>query len=139
MAAPPRPPPSLFGGSVAGAGDVNGDGYADVIVGAEEYNSPTINEGAAFVFLGSAAGILDGNPATAATRLESDQLAARLGGRVAGAGDVNGDGYADVIVGAEVYDDFHSDEGAAFVFLGSAAGIPNSTPASVGTATATPT
>jgi hypothetical protein len=37
---------------------------------------------------------------------------------VAGAGDVNGDGYADVIVGAPLYDNGQSDEGAAFVFLG---------------------
>ena len=49
-------------------------------------------EGAAFVFLGSAAGIADGNPATAAAQLESNQADARLGWSVAGAGDVNGDG-----------------------------------------------
>jgi len=42
---------------------------------------------------------------------------------VAGAGDVNGDGYADVIVGAFLYDAGQSDEGAAFVFLGSGSGI----------------
>ena len=42
---------------------------------------------------------------------------------MAGAGDVNGDGYADVIVGAFLYDAGQSDEGAAFVFLGSGSGI----------------
>jgi len=108
-----------LGFSVAGAGDVNGDGYADVIVGAPTY----VGEGAAFVFLGSASGIANGNPFTAATQLVSNQASVQLGWSVAGAGDVNGDGYSDVIVGAPLYDDFPADEGAAFVFLGSASGI----------------
>ena len=97
---------------------MNGDGYADVIVGANNYAAGQVYEGAAFVFLGSAAGIADGNPATAAARLESDQAGGVLGICVAAAGDVNGDGYADVIVGAHGYDAGLSNEGAAFVFYG---------------------
>ena len=58
---------------MASAGDVNGDGYADVIVGALFYDAGQTDEGAAFVFLGSASGIADGNPATAHAQLESDQ------------------------------------------------------------------
>jgi hypothetical protein len=115
--------------NVAGAGDVNGDGYADVIVGAYGYDAGQSDEGAAFVFLGSASGIADGNPATAAAQLESDQVNARMGGSVSGAGDVNGDGYADGIVGARSYDAGQIDEGAAFVFLGSASGIAAGNPA----------
>ncbi len=117
------------GVSVAGAGDVNGDGYADVIVGAQFYSAGQSFEGAAFVFLGSASGISSGNPATAAAQLESDQVDAELGRSVAGAGDVNGDGYADVIVGAHRYDAGETEEGAAFVFLGSASGIASGNPA----------
>jgi hypothetical protein len=107
-----------MGRSVAGAGDVNGDGYADVIVGAYASDAGVTDQGAAFVFLGSAAGIADGDPTTAHAQLESDQAFAYMGRSVAGAGDVNGDGYADVIVGADGYDAGESDEGAAFVFLG---------------------
>ncbi len=120
-----------FGGSVAGAGDVNGDGYADVIVGASFYDAGSADEGAAFVFHGSATGIADGNPATAVTQLESNQAIGtvpQFGGSVAGAGDVNGDGYADVIVGALSYDATLPDSGAAFVFHGSATGIANGNP-----------
>ncbi len=117
-----------LGTSVAGAGDVNGDGYDDVIVGASSYDAGELNEGAAFIFLGSAAGIADGNPVTAATQLESNQAGAYLGASVAGAGDVNDDGYDDVIVGAYLYDAGQEDEGAAFVFLGSAAGIADGDP-----------
>jgi len=112
-----------LGYSVAGAGDVNGDGYDDLIVGAIYYDGGEDKEGAAFVFLGSASGIPSGDPAVAATRIESDQVDAQLGRSVAGAGDVNGDGYDDVIVGAWVYDAGEVNEGAAFVFLGSATGI----------------
>jgi hypothetical protein len=83
---------SYLGISVSGAGDVNGDGYADVIVGADHYDAGQADEGAAFVFLGSAAGIADGSPATAAAQLESNQPGANLGVSVSSAGDVNGDG-----------------------------------------------
>jgi hypothetical protein len=108
-----------MGRSVAGAGDVNDDGYADVIVGAYRYDAGELDEGAAFLFLGSASGIVaNGNPANADVQLESDQGWAWLGWSVAGAGDVNGDGYADVIVGAPNYDAGELDEGAAFVYLG---------------------
>jgi hypothetical protein len=120
---------ALFGSSVASAGDVNGDGYADVIVGAYAYDAGEVNEGAAFVFHGSASGVADGSPASAAAQLESDQLNAHLGISVASAGDVNGDGYADVIVGARWFDAEQTDEGAAFVFLGSASGIVGNNPA----------
>jgi hypothetical protein len=59
---------------VAGLGDVNGDGYADVIAGAYTYDAgPGVEHGVALVFLGSASGIPDGNLATAARRLASDR------------------------------------------------------------------
>ena len=119
-----------FGSSVASAGDVNGDGFGDLIVGANGYDSGEEDEGAAFVFLGSASGIADANPATAHAQLESDQTDAIFGWRVASAGDVNGDGFGDVIVGAPEYDAGEEDEGAAFVFLGSASGIVDADPSS---------
>jgi hypothetical protein len=118
-----------FGAGVASAGDVNGDGFDDVIVGATNYNSGLVGEGAAFVYLGSPTGIASGNESTASARLESNQLNARFGNAVASAGDVNGDGYADVVVGSFQYDLGQTDEGAAFVFLGSATGIANGNPA----------
>jgi hypothetical protein len=108
---------SWMGFSVASAGDVNGDSYGDVIVGVPLYeNSSTTNEGAAFIYYGSAAGLSN----TMAITLESDQTYATFGNSVASAGDVNSDGYGDVIVGADRYENGETDEGAAFVYHGSA-------------------
>ncbi len=108
-----------FGYSVATAGDVNGDGYSDVIVGADYYDNGQSNEGRAFVYHGSAAGL----SATANWTAESDQAGAQFGYSVATAGDVNGDGYSDVIVGAVAYSHGQSNEGRAYVYHGSAAGL----------------
>ena len=110
---------ALFGFSVATAGDVNGDGFSDVIVGALAYDNGQNEEGRAFVYLGSAAGL----STTAAWTAEGDQASAQFGHSVATAGDVNGDGFSDVIVGAYVYDNGRANEGRAFVYHGSAAGL----------------
>ena len=103
-----------FGHSVGTAGDTNGDGYADVIVGAYQYDSGEEDEGRVFVYCGSSTGLSTTPDWTA----ESDQTSAFLGTLVGTAGDVNGDGYADVIVGAHRYDNGEADEGRAFVYHG---------------------
>lgn len=107
-----------LGYSVSSAGDVNGDGYSDVIVGAPKYDNGQTDEGAAFVFPGTAGGL-----SLAATVLQSNQVNAQAGMAVSSAGDVNKDGYSDVLVGAPYYDAGQTDEGVVFVYLGSAAGL----------------
>ena len=102
-----------FGYSVAGAGDVNGDGYDDVVVGALGYSSFT---GRAYVFAGSSAGV----SSTATTTLTGGATSDYFGVSVSGVGDVNGDGYDDVIVGAPWYS---SRTGRAYVHVGSSAGL----------------
>jgi hypothetical protein len=108
-----------FGVSVASAGDVNGDGYSDVIVGAKLFDNPELDEGRAFVYHGSASGLSTTPNWTA----ESNQEGARFGFSVASAGDVNGDGYSDVIVGAYQFANGEAFEGRAFVYHGSASGL----------------
>jgi hypothetical protein len=115
-----------LGDAVGTAGDVDGDGYADVIVGAPLYDGGQTDEGKVYVYLGSASG-LGADPAWTA---ESNQAGARFGAAVGTAGDVNGDGYSDVVAGAPTYDDTGTDEGRAFVWYGSKTGLgPNGTPA----------
>ena len=113
-----------IGMGLAAAGDVNGDGYADVIVGAHRFGAG----GAALVFLGGPGGIAPG--VAPSFTLESDIADASFGACVSGAGDVDGDGYDDVIVGAPSYSNGQANEGAAFIFLGSSAGIVGADPAS---------
>jgi hypothetical protein len=117
-------PSALFGGAVATAGDVNGDGYGDIVIGAILYDNGQMNEGRAFVYLGSATG-----PASApAWTAEGDQETAFFGRSAGAAGDVNSDGYGDLVVSAQLYDNGEADEGRAFVYLGSASGL-SATPA----------
>jgi uncharacterized repeat protein (TIGR01451 family) len=108
-----------FGRALSTAGDVNGDGYADVIIGASGYDNIEANEGRAYVYHGSASGLL----ASPAWTVESDQVGAMLGHGVGTAGDVNGDGYADVVVGAPDYDCVETGEGRAWVYQGSSDGL----------------
>ncbi len=113
---------SVFGYSVASAGDVNGDGFSDVIVGAPGYDNGQTDEGRAYVYLGSASGPVT-SPAWTA---EGDQVSAEFGLSVASAGDVNGDGFSDVIIGARYFTNGQSAEGRAYVYLGSASGLATS-------------
>jgi hypothetical protein len=108
-----------FGASVSTAGDVNRDVFSDVIVGAFEYDNGDQNEGRAYAYLGSASGL----SATPAWIVESNQSGALFGFSVSTAGDVNADGFSDVVVGSPYFDNGHVDEGRAYVYLGSASGL----------------
>ena len=101
--------------SVATAGDVNGDGFSDVILGNPNYSNGETSEGTALVYLGSATGL----STIPSWQVESNQAFAQLGFSVASAGDVNGDGFHDVIVGARHYHNGQVDEGKVFLYLGS--------------------
>ncbi len=100
---------SNFGYSVSSAGDVNGDGFDDIIVGAFGYNSST---GRAYIYFGGS--IMNTVPDIVLTGLAANSY---FGISVSTAGDVNGDGYSDVIVGAEGYS---SNTGRAYIYFGGA-------------------
>jgi len=110
---------ALFGRWVGTAGDVNGDGYDDLIAGAHFWDDDQQNEGRAFAFYGSPAGL----HTTADWTADGNQVEAWFARAVGSAGDVNSDGYSDVIVGAPKYDNDQTDEGRAFAFYGSATGL----------------
>ncbi len=110
---------SRFGAAVATAGDVDGTGFSDVIVGAPNFSNGQVNEGAAFVYHGG----LNGIPPTPAIQLEPNLANSNFGTSVTGAGDVNGNGYFEVVVGAPGWASGQAGEGAAFTYYGSPSGI----------------
>ncbi len=107
--------PDAAGSSVAGAGDVNDDGYGDLLVGAPENSVGGLEAGAAYLVLGPFTGDLDLSSANARLLGAAGEQA---GWDVAGGGDVDGDGYDDVLVGAPYYDDGSGDEGRSYLVLG---------------------
>jgi hypothetical protein len=110
---------SQYGHDVAGAGDVNADGFDDVIVGAYMWSNGETNEGKAWVYLGATYGL----SSTPVWSWEGAQAGANQGLAVASAGDGNNDGRDDVIIGAPYYDNGQSDEGKVWVFHGTATGV----------------
>ncbi len=122
------------GASVSSAGDVNGDGFDDLIIGAPLGDDGDANAGEAYVVFGTASGfgvdvggrqVIDLTTLTASQGfvIQGDQFYDRAGRSVAAAGDVNGDGFADVIVGARYGDDGGTGAGEAYVVFGTASGF----------------
>jgi hypothetical protein len=109
-----------FGASVSTAGDVDGDGFSDIVVGAPNYSGAQTSEGRAYLFLGSPAGL----NAFPSWTVEAGQDYAYMGYAVSTAGDVNGDGYSDVIVSAYRLDTQLQHAGRVYVYHGSPAGLP---------------
>lgn len=117
---------SRFGAALATAGDLDGDGYSDILIGAPDYSNGGLNEGGVYIHRGSELGV----GSVAEATLEVNVAGAHFGTSVAGAGDVNGDGFSDVLVGAPDWASGQAGEGGAFVFHGSAGGVsatPNGT------------
>ncbi|MGB3673677.1 MAG: integrin alpha [Candidatus Nanopelagicales bacterium] len=113
------------GFSVAGAGDVNNDGFDDVIIGTPKADNNSLTDsGSSYVVYGSASRATPvdlSNLGSAGFRIDGAATSDQSGLSVAGAGDVNNDGFADVIVGAPYADNnSRSNSGSSYVVYGSA-------------------
>ena len=109
----------LFGRSFSSTGDVNGDGYDDVIVGAPGTN---VTYGGFYIYLGSPSGL----SATASITVTSQIISDGFGQSVSSAGDVNGDGFGDMVVGAGG----PNSASKVYIYLGSPLGL-TPTPSSI--------
>ena len=112
--------------SVSGAGDFNGDGFDDLIISAFKASPNGIESGESYVIFGTDAGFgatfnlrysLDGSNGFALSGIDSYDYSGRS---VSGAGDVNGDGFDDLIIGAPYADLNGSYSGESYVVFGRA-------------------
>ncbi len=110
---------------VSGGGDINGDGFDDVLVGFARGDSPAENSGVSYVIFGKAesfGGNFDVTTLNGSNGFRVDGLAAgdSLGVSIRNAGDINGDGFDDVIIGAYGADATGQNSGAGYVIFGGA-------------------
>jgi hypothetical protein len=111
------------GYSVASAGDVNGDGYDDLLIGAYGDDDGGINAGQTYLLLGKASGWAPGIDLSKADASFWGETAGDWSGySVAGAGDVNNDGYDDLLIGAPHNDGGGGNAGQTYLILGKALG-----------------
>jgi hypothetical protein len=136
-----RNPGDQAGRSVASAGDINGDGFDDIVIGAPNVSGAGIgmgNIGDAYVVFGQAGGFAAEVDLTAVALgtggfvVQGVAADDRLGFAVASAGDVNGDGFADLLLGALGGDGGYAggDSGKSYVLFGTSGGFAPSVTAS---------
>jgi hypothetical protein len=110
------------GNGIAGAGDINGDGFDDMLIGAPYGGSPDWGRGKTYIIFGKASGWEMGTSLSDAdASYVGDSVGDYTGWSLAGAGDVNGDNYDDILIGAPYNDSSDADRwsaGSTYLILG---------------------
>ena len=113
----------LSGNNVAGVGDVNGDGYDDILISAIYSDGGATDNGQVYLFLGGSSGFsMDTRLSDADASFWGEKSGDNAGSRIVGVGDVNGDGFDDFLIGALRNDDGGPDAGKVYLILGRASG-----------------
>jgi hypothetical protein len=107
----------LAGTSVSFAGDVNADGYDDILIGAPGYPA-FLNDWLGATYLNHGPLPQAGNLSNSDVRILGEHFGDNSGGSVSSAGDVNGDGFGDILIGASGDDTGASGAGAVYLLYG---------------------
>ena len=112
-----------FGAVIAGGGDLNGDGLADLAIAAPDHSAPAAGAGAVYVYYGP----ISGSMPSVTLPSPTGEPGAKFGFSLSLAGDVDADGYSDLVVGAPHADNGQTDEGNVYLYFGGPTGL-NTTP-----------
>ncbi len=116
-------PGDVTGGSVAGAGDVNGDGLDDFLIGAPYNGDESPGSGRTYLFLGKATGWAKNTSLTDAdASFHGEAPGDRSGYSIATAGDVNDDGYDDILISSMYNNESGIDAGQTYLIFGKSTG-----------------
>ena len=114
-------PGDTAGYSVSG-GDIDGDGHGDLLIGAPGNDTVASKAGRAYVVYGSASGASSLDLSSADVTIDGVGSSDGLGTSVEARGDMDGDGAAEVVVGAPGNDDYAAKAGGVYVFMGGSLG-----------------
>ena len=109
--------------SFAGGGDVNGDGFDDIMIGVQTNGDGSYNAGQTYLIFGKASGwAMDTNLSLSDASFLGENVFDHSGSSVAGAGDANGDGYDDILISSEYNTEASSNAGQTYLILGKNSG-----------------